>query len=285
MVQEALDNLLGKGNRTTIVIAHRLSTIRNADMIAVVKNGRVVETGTHDELLAIPGSEYGKLVEAQAPKRSTNSSMNTSESVLALNEKMVAEEITGTAQITFHDVHFHYPTRPKVQIFKGLNLQIKSGETVAIVGPSGGGKSTVVQMIERFYDPIEGSVMYEGVDIRDLNIKWYRDQIGFVGQEPTLFNTTIGQNIKYGYPDATQSEVEEAAKQANAHNFIMGFPNGYDTEVGENATQISGGQKQRIAIARAIIKKPKILILDEVRNENILLSIYYHGTHDECSVF
>jgi ATP-binding cassette subfamily B (MDR/TAP) protein 1 len=238
-------------------------------MIAVVKNGRVVETGTHDELLQTHGSEYAKLVEAQAPKASTESSMHTSESVLALNEQIVKAEISGTAQITFHDVHFHYPTRPNVQIFKGLNLQIKSGETVAIVGPSGGGKSTVVQMIERFYDPLEGSVLYEGVNIKDLNIKWYRDQIGFVGQEPTLFNTTIAENIKYGYPNATQEDIEEAAKQANAHNFIMGFPNGYDTEVGENATQISGGQKQRIAIARAIIKKPKILILDEVSAENI----------------
>jgi ATP-binding cassette subfamily B (MDR/TAP) protein 1 len=244
-------------------------------MIAVVKDGRVVETGTHDQLLATRGSEYAKLVEAQAPKATakttTDSTLHHSQSVQALNEEILKKELTETAQITFHGVHFHYPTRPNVQIFKGLNLQIKAGETIAIVGPSGGGKSTVVQMIERFYDPIEGSVMYEGVDIRQLNIKWYRDQIGFVGQEPTLFNTTIGENIKYGHPNATQEEIEEAAKQANAHDFIMGFPNGYDTEVGENATQISGGQKQRIAIARAIIKKPKILILDEVSDKEVVL--------------
>ena len=116
-------------------------------------------------------------------------------------------------------------------------------------------------MIERFYDPLQGSVEYEGTDLKDINIKWYRDQIGFVSQEPTLFNTTIGENIKYGYPEASIAEIEEAAKQANAHNFIMSFPNGYATEVGENSTQVSGGQKQRIAIARAILKKPKILIL------------------------
>jgi len=263
VVQEALDHLLGGGNRTTIVIAHRLSTIRNADMIAVVKNGRIVETGTHDELLAINGSEYGKLVEAQAPTKSNPASIISSADIA--NDDGAAAAVSGVGQITFRDVHFNYPTRPNIKIFKGLNLNIQTGETLAIVGPSGGGKSTIVQMIERFYDPLEGSIMYEGTDLKELNIKWYRDQIGFVSQEPTLFNTTIGDNIKYGYPNATQEEIEEAARRANAHNFIMKFPNGYNTEVGENAGQISGGQKQRIAIARAIIKKPKILVLDEVR--------------------
>lgn len=267
VVQEAIDSLLGGGNRTTIVIAHRLSTIRNADMIAVVKDGRIAETGTHDELLARKGSEYGKLVEAQASTKSTSATNVSKASMMAsmVNDVGSAAVVSSAGQITFRDVHFNYPTRPNVKIFQGLNLNIQTGETVAIVGPSGGGKSTVVQMIERFYDPLEGSIMYEGTDLRELNIKWYRDQIGFVSQEPTLFNTTIGENIKYGYPDATQEEIEEAARRANAHNFIMGFPNGYDTDVGENASQISGGQKQRIAIARAIIKKPKILILDEVR--------------------
>lgn len=258
VVQEALDDLMGKGNRTTIVIAHRLSTIRNADVIAVVKDGRVVETGSHDELVKTKGSEYGKLVEAQAPKKvESGSALATPDSFALLNDGITK------AQISFHDVNFHYPSRPNNKIFKGLNLNIKQGETLAIVGPSGGGKSTVVQMVERFYDPLEGSVKYEGTDLKELNIKWYRDQIGFVSQEPTLFNTTIGENIRYGYAKATQAEIEEAAKQANAHDFIMSFPNGYKTDVGENATQVSGGQKQRIAIARAILKKPKILILDE----------------------
>lgn len=257
VVQQALDDLLGKGNRTTIVIAHRLSTIRNADVIAVVKDGGIVEQGSHDELLAM-GGEYSKLVEAQAPKVSSDDSVAST-----LEDSSYAETKIDAPQIQFNDVKFHYPSRPNITIFDGLNLSVKNGETLAIVGPSGGGKSTIVQMIERFYDPLSGSVHFEGTNLKDLNVQWLRDQLGFVSQEPTLFNTTIGENIKYGFPSATQSDIEAAAKQANAHDFIMSFPKGYDTKVGENATQVSGGQKQRIAIARALIKKPKCLLLDE----------------------
>jgi len=166
-------------------------------------------------------------------------------------------------QLRFKDVSFAYPTRKENIIFSGLNLSVKKGETLALVGSSGGGKSTVIQLIERFYDADTGTIELEGTDIKELNVEWLRDQLGLVSQEPTLFNTTIGENIKYGYPSATQEEVEEAAKEANAHDFIMSFPDGYNTYVGERGTQVSGGQKQRIAIARAIIKRPKILMLDE----------------------
>jgi ATP-binding cassette subfamily B (MDR/TAP) protein 1 len=261
VVQEALDKLLGKGNRTTIVIAHRLSTVRNADIIAVVKDGAIVEQGTHDELLNRSGSEYAKLVAAQAPSKKP---VDPSPITTALSSSLykMAEDIK-VPQIEFKNVQFTYPSRPTNQIFSDLNLKVKSGETLAIVGPSGGGKSTVVQMIERFYDPSSGSVEFEGTDISQLNVSWYRDQLGFVSQEPTLFNTTIAENIRYGYPGASQEQIEEAARQANAHDFILSFPNGYQTNVGENATQVSGGQKQRIAIARALIKKPKVLLLDE----------------------
>ena len=114
-----------------------------------------------------------------------------------------------------------------------------------MVGPSGGGKSTTVGLIERFYDPDEGSVEFEGVDIRELNLEWYRDQISIVSQEPTLFSGTIAKNISYGAPNATMKEIEEAAKQANAYDFISSFPQGFDTDVGEGGTQLSGGQKRR----------------------------------------
>ena len=117
-----------------------------------------------------------------------------------------------------------------------------------MVGPSGGGKSTTVGLIERFYDPDEGSIEFEGVDIRELNLEWYRDQISIVSQEPTLFSGTIAKNISYGAPNATMKEIEEAAKQANAYEFILSFPQGFDTDVGEGGTQLSGGQKRRFPV-------------------------------------
>ena len=125
------------------------------------------------------------------------------------------------------------------------------------------GKSTVMQLIERYYDPVSGTIEFDGRDIKELNIKYYRDQISIVSQEPTLFNDTIMANIKYGKPDATDEQVYEAAKKANAHNFIISFPDGYNTQLGETSLAVSGGQKQRIAIARAIIKEPRVLLLDE----------------------
>jgi len=270
VVQEALDKLLGTGNRTTIVIAHRLSTIRNADMIAVISDGSVIETGSHDELMAIEGSKYSELVEAQSMSTKSSGALNESTSTGSLtglsNRNSAADlEALGAAtdQLVFRDVHFAYPTRPDIEVFKGLNLAVRRGETLALVGPSGGGKSTTIQLIERFYDPTSGTVEFEGIPMKELNIKFLRDQFGLVGQEPTLFNTTIAENIRYGCPTATQEEIEDAAKKSNAHNFIMSFPDGYNTDVGERGTQVSGGQKQRIAIARAILKRPKVLLLDE----------------------
>ena len=161
------------------------------------------------------------------------------------------------------NVHFAYPSRPDLPIFKGYNLKISPGQTVALVGESGGGKSTVISLLERFYDPVKGKVMLDGIDIRDLNVQWLRDQIGLVSQEPVLFATTIMENIRYGKPGALDDEVYEAARMANAHTFITGFTEGYATDVGERGVQLSGGQKQRVAIARAIIKDPQILLLDE----------------------
>lgn len=137
-------------------------------------------------------------------------------------------------------------------------------QTVALVGESGSGKSTVISLIERFYDPDSGRINFDGVEIRKLKINWLRQQMGLVGQEPVLFNETIRANIAYGKQgEVSEEEIIAATKAANAHNFISGLPQGYDTSVGERGVQLSGGQKQRIAIARAILKDPKILLLDE----------------------
>ncbi|XP_057835072.2 ABC transporter B family member 19 [Cryptomeria japonica] len=170
-------------------------------------------------------------------------------------------EIQG--DIKFQDVTFSYPCRQDVFIFRSFSLQIPHGKTVAIVGGSGSGKSTVISLIERFYDPNEGHVYLDGHDLKTLQLKWLRQQIGLVNQEPALFATTILENILYGKEDATMEEVEEAANVANAHSFITLLPDGYNTQVGERGVQLSGGQKQRVAIARAMLKNPKILLLDE----------------------
>ena len=142
-------------------------------------------------------------------------------------------------------------------------MNVPAGKSIALVGPSGGGKSTIVSMLERFYDPTSGSVELDGTNIKDLNVSCLRSLIGYVGQEPTLFATTIRGNIQYGNPDPTQEQIEAAAKMANAHDVIMSFPSGYDTQVGDKGSQLSGGQKQRIAISRVLVGNPKLLLLDE----------------------
>ncbi|XP_023732609.1 ABC transporter B family member 21 [Lactuca sativa] len=166
--------------------------------------------------------------------------------------------------IKFSHVTFSYPARPGIQIFKDLCLTIRSGQTVALVGESGSGKSTVVSLLQRFYDVDSGRITLDGVDIRKLKVRWLRQQMGLVSQEPVLFNDTIRANIEYGKEgNATEAEIMAAAELANAHKFISSLHRGYDTNVGERGIQLSGGQKQRVAIARAIIKGPKILLLDE----------------------
>ena len=166
--------------------------------------------------------------------------------------------------IEVRDVKFAYPSATEHYVCKGYSLTIAAGQTVALCGPSGSGKSTIIALLERFYDPQEGAILLDGVDIKTLNVKWLRSQLGLVGQEPVLFQGTVAENIGYGKEGCSQAEIEEAAKMANAHQFItQNLSDGYKSDVGIRGGKLSGGQKQRVAIARAIIKKPAILLLDE----------------------
>ncbi|KAK0187916.1 P-loop containing nucleoside triphosphate hydrolase protein [Armillaria mellea] len=179
---------------------------------------------------------------------------------------------TVSGEVTLEDVHFNYPSRPDIPVVKGISLTFRAGKTAALVGASGSGKSTVISLIERFYDPLSGVVKLDGQELKSLNVRWLRSQIGLVSQEPTLFATTIRGNVEHGligtkYENASEEEkfalIKEACVKANADGFITKLPLGYDTMVGERGFLLSGGQKQRVAIARAIVSDPRILLLDE----------------------
>ncbi|XP_073136211.1 ABC transporter B family member 11-like isoform X2 [Henckelia pumila] len=176
-------------------------------------------------------------------------------------EGRVMNDIKGDVEL--NDVHFSYPSRPNAKIFIGFSLRVPNGTTLALVGESGSGKSTVINLVERFYDPQAGEVLIDGINIKEFQLRWIRGKIGLVSQEPVLFASSIKDNILYGKDDASMEEVEAAAEHANAAKFIDKLPQGLDTMVGQNGTQLSGGQKQRIALARAILKDPRILLLDE----------------------
>lgn len=165
--------------------------------------------------------------------------------------------------ITFENVHFSYPSRPDIEVLKGITFKILPGQMIALVGSSGSGKTTIANLLPRFYEPTAGKIFLDEKQIQDIKISWLRGQIGIVSQEPILISSTIEQNIRYGNPLANDDEVREAARAANALEFIERFPDGFKTRVGEKGFQLSGGQKQRVAIARAILKNPKVLILDE----------------------
>ncbi|RLN64143.1 hypothetical protein BBP00_00003629 [Phytophthora kernoviae] len=173
----------------------------------------------------------------------------------------IISPVQGTLE--FHDVHFAYPARPDAQIHRGYNLKITPGQTVALVGASGCGKSTAIALLEHFYDPQAGSVTLDGVDLRELSLPWLRDRISLVSQEPVLFAGTIADNIALGKPGASREEVVQAAEEASALEFVRNLPDGFDTNVGDRGGQVSGGQKQRLALARAILRDLDILLLDE----------------------
>jgi ABC transporter fused permease/ATP-binding protein len=169
----------------------------------------------------------------------------------------------GEGALAFENVSFSYPARPGQPVLTDVNLAVKPGEVVALVGPSGAGKSTILSLLFRFYDVSAGRVLFEGTDVRHLALAELRRALAMVAQEPVLFSGTLRENIAYGCRDATAAQIEAAARDANAHDFISHFPDGYDTIIGERGTKLSGGQKQRVAIARALLANPRVLILDE----------------------
>jgi ATP-binding cassette subfamily B protein len=167
------------------------------------------------------------------------------------------------SKIDFESVHFAYPSRPGIAALDGISLSVRPGETVALVGPSGAGKTTIIQLLMRFYDPQAGHVRLDGMDLQTLARDDFRRQIALVPQDPVIFADTARENIRFGRPEASDAEVEAAARAAAAHDFLMALPEGYDSEVGERGVMLSGGQKQRIAIARAILRDAPVLLLDE----------------------
>lgn len=177
------------------------------------------------------------------------------------NEALKPPTVYGSIEL--RNVDFYYPTHPEVMVLRDFSLKVGGGQTVALVGVSGSGKSTILSLIERFYDPVAGQALLDGRDLKSYNLRWLRSHMGLVQQEPVIFSTTIRENIIYARHNATEAEIKEAARIANAHQFISSLPHGYDTHVGMRGVDLTPGQKQRIAIARVVLKNAPILLLDE----------------------
>ncbi len=196
-----------------------------------------------------------------------------------------------TGQVSYKDINFAYPGRPDVPVLRGITLDLQPGDCVAIVGPSGSGKSTIAALLQRLYEPSFGRISMDRYKLAQADIRWLRDHIAVVSQQANLFDGTVIENIAYGSSNVPKGEIERAARAANVHDFIMSLPHGYETNLGENASLISGGQAQRLQIARALVKRSSILLLDECTsaldpgNQEAILNTIMHVRQSRTTIF
>ncbi len=222
----------------------------------------IIYTGILGGAIASFGTLYTQIVSAVGATERILEILDTP-SEIPMQTSDIKTNLNIKGDVIFENIAFSYPSRPDMQVLKGININIKAGQKIALVGQSGSGKSTIVQLLMKFYNPSLGQILLDNKNINELDLTAFRQNIGIVPQEVILFGGTIRENISYGKPNATEEEIKMAATQSNSLEFIDSFPDGLDTIVGERGIKLSGGQRQRIAIARAILKDPKILILDE----------------------
>ena len=247
--------LWGLFQGTQAVIAGKLTAgqLGQAVMYVVIFAGAV----------AVLGEVYGDLLRAAGATERLMELLHAPLRIISNENGAVASVQSSKFAIVFDKVEFHYPSRPEPPALQDFSLAVRPGETVALVGASGAGKSTVFQILQRFYDPQSGTVALGDVDVRSMSLQTLREQLALVAQEPVIFSTTVRDNIRYGRPDASDAQVEDAARAAFAHEFILALPEAYDCFVGERGVRLSGGQRQRLAIARAILRDAPVLLLDE----------------------